>query len=111
MVLAGAVAAGQRRRMAEAIILKTLGATRRQIRAAWLVEFGAIGAVAGLLAAVVGTAASWGVMRFVMHADWVFLPTVLVATLVGCTALMLLVGYAGTASALRARPAGYLRNE
>ena len=43
LVLAGAVAAGQRRRVAEAVVLKTLGATRRQIRAAWLVEFGAVG--------------------------------------------------------------------
>ena len=111
LVLAGAVAAGQRRRMAEAIVLKTLGATRRQIRAAWLVEFGVIGLVAGLLAALVGTAASWGVVRFVMRADWVFLPGVLAITLFGCTALMLLFGYAGTASALRARPAPYLRNE
>ena len=111
LVLAGAVAAGQRRRMAEAIVLKTLGATRAQIRAAWLVEFGAIGLAAGLLAALVGTAASWGVVRFVMHADWVFMPATLAATLLGCTALMLLFGYAGTASALRARPAPYLRND
>ena len=111
LVLAGAVAAGQRRRMAEAIVLKTLGATRRQIRAAWLIEFGAIGAVAGLIAAIVGTAASWGVVHYVMHADWVFLPGVLAITLALCTLLMMFVGYAGTASALRARPASFLRND
>ena len=111
LVLAGAVAAGQRRRIAEAVVLKTLGATRQQIRAAWLIEFGAIGVAAGLLAALVGTLASWAVVRFVMHADWVFLPGSLAVTLGGCTALMLLFGYAGTASALRARPAPYLRNE
>ena len=51
LVLVGAVAAGQRRRMAEAVVLKTLGATRGQVRAAWLVEFGLIGACAGLIAA------------------------------------------------------------
>ncbi len=39
-VLVSAVAAGQRRRVREAVILKTLGATRAQIRAAWLTEFG-----------------------------------------------------------------------
>ncbi len=79
LVLAGAVAAGQRRRMAEAIVLKTLGATRRQIRAAWLVEFGLIGLAAGLIAAIVGTSASWGVVHFVMRADWVFMPATLAA--------------------------------
>ncbi|MBC7799113.1 MAG: FtsX-like permease family protein, partial [Gemmatimonadaceae bacterium] len=111
LVLVGAVAAGQRRRMNEAVVLKTLGATRQQIRAAWLVEFGVIGAVAGLLAALVGTLASWGVVRFLMRADWVFLPDILAATILGCIVLMLGFGYAGTASALRVRPAAFLRNE
>ena len=48
LVLVGAVAAGQRRRTREAVILKTLGATRAQIRAAWLVEFGVLGLAAGV---------------------------------------------------------------
>jgi len=111
LVLVGAVAAGQRRRMAEAVVLKTLGATRQQIRGAWLVEFGLVGAAAGVIAAMVGTLASWGVVHFLMHADWVFLPGVLAATLLGCVALMLGFGYAGTASALRTRAAPFLRNE
>ena len=111
LVLAGAVAAGQRQRIREAVILKTLGATRAQIRAAWLVEFGILGAVAGLLAAAVGTAASWGVVRFIMQADWAFLPGTLAATVAACIAMMLLVGFAGTETALRARAAPLLRNE
>ncbi len=111
LVLMGAVAAGQRRRVADAVVLKAVGATSGQIRAAWLTEFGLIGAAAGLLAAGVGTFASWGVVRFAMHADWVFLPGVLAATILGCTALMLAFGYAGTAAALRVRAAPLLRNE
>ena len=83
LVLVGAVAAGQRRRTREAVILKTLGATRRQIRAAWLVEFGVLGLAAGLIAALVGTLASFGVVRYIMHIDWVFLPGTLAATLAG----------------------------
>jgi putative ABC transport system permease protein len=110
-VLVGAIAAGQRRRMREAVILKTLGATRVQIRAAWLTEFGLIGLVAGLIAAIVGSAASYGVAHYIMHTDWIFLPITLIYTLAGALALMLLFGYAGTAAALRARPAPLLRNE
>ncbi len=110
-VLVGAVAAGQRRRMQEAVILKTLGATRAQIRAAWLTEFGLIGLVAGTIAAVVGSAASFGVSHYIMHTDWIFLPITLIYTLAGALAVMLLFGYAGTAAALRARPAPLLRNE
>ncbi len=111
LVLAGAVAAGQRRRMAEAVVLKTLGATRAQIRAAWMVEFGAIGACAGVLAAIMGTLASWGVVHYLLRTPWSFLPGVLAATVLGCIVLMLGFGYAGTAAALRARAAPFLRNE
>jgi putative ABC transport system permease protein len=111
LVLAGAVAAGQRQRIREAVILKTLGATRAQVRAAWLVEFGLLGGTAGLLAAAVGTAASWGVMRWVMHAGWTFLPGTLAATVLSCVALMLIFGYVGTAVAVRAKAAPLLRNE
>ena len=110
-VLVGAVAAGQRRRVREAVILRTLGATRGQIRSAWLTEFGLLGLVAGLIAAVVGSAASFGVAHYIMHTDWIFLPVTLIYTLAGALALMLLFGYAGTAAALRARPAPILRNE
>ncbi len=111
LVLAGAVAAGQRRRVQEAVILKSLGATRSQIRAAWLVEFGILGLTAGLIASAVGTAASWGVVHFVMHTDWAFLPLTLAVTVLSCVALMLGFGYAGTAAALRAKAAPLLRNE
>jgi putative ABC transport system permease protein len=111
LVLSGAVAAGQRRRVREAVVLRTLGATRAQIRAAWMVEFGVLGLAAGSIAATVGTAASWAVMHFVMGAAWHFLPLTLAATLVGSLALMLALGYAGTAAALRAKPAALLRNE
>jgi putative ABC transport system permease protein len=110
-VLVGAVAAGQRRRVREAVILRTLGATRTQIRNAWLTEFGLLGLVAGVVAAIVGSAASYGVAHYIMHTDWIFLPVTLIYTLAGALALMLLFGYAGTAAALRVRPAPLLRNE
>lgn len=111
LVLAGAVAAGQRRRVREAVILRTLGATRAQIRAAWLTEFGILGVVAGLIAGMVGSAASYAVAHYIMHTGWIFLPAQLIFTLAGALALMLLFGYAGTAAAVRARPAPLLRNE
>jgi len=111
LVLVSAVAAGQRRRTHEAVILKTLGATRRQLRAAWLVEFGVLGLAAGLIAALVGTLASFGVVRYIMHIDWVFLPETLAATLLASLAMMLVFGYAGTVAALRTKAAPMLRNE
>ena len=111
LVLAGAVAAGQRRRIREAVILKSLGATRGQVRAAWLVEFGILGLASGMIAAGVGTLASFGVIHYVMRTDWSFLPGTLAATIAACVALMLVFGYAGTEAALRTRAAPLLRND
>ncbi|MFC3126534.1 ABC transporter permease [Pseudoroseomonas globiformis] len=111
LVLAGAMAAGQRGRVRDAVVLKVVGATRAQIRRAWLVEFGLLGVTAGCIAALCGTLASWAVARYVMRTDWVFLPFTLGITVIGCTLLTLALGYAGTALALRARAAPLLRNE
>jgi putative ABC transport system permease protein len=46
-----------------------------------------------------------------MHIDWVMLPGMLAATVVGSLAMMLIFGYAGIATALRAKAAPMLRNE
>jgi putative ABC transport system permease protein len=95
----------------EAVLLKMLGASRAQIRAAWLVEFGAVGLAAGILAALVGSAAAWGVVRFVMRGEFVLQPGRLLATLVIALVLLLVSGYVGTATALRTKAAPVLRQE
>jgi putative ABC transport system permease protein len=46
-----------------------------------------------------------------LHEAWVFLPGRLAATLIVALAVMLAFGYAGTAVALRAKPAARLRND
>ena len=111
LVLAGAIAADQRRRVRDAVILKTVGATRKQIGAAWLVEYALIGVLTGGLAALLGTAAAWGVVTRVMRAEWVWLPGTLAATVLGCTVLTMACGHIGTVLALRVRPGPLLRNE
>ena len=111
LVLVSAVSAGQRRRAREAVILRVLGATSGQIRAAWLVEFGLLGIAAGVVAALVGSAASYGVARYIMRTDWVFSRGILFLTLAGGLATMLVFGYAGLTATVRARPARLLRNE
>jgi len=109
LVLAGAIAAGQRQRVRDAVVLKTVGATSAQIRTAWLIEFGLAGLVAGTLAALVGTAAAWAVLRFAMQTPWTPMPGTLAATVLGCIGLALLLGQIGTERALRIPAARVLR--
>ena len=62
IVLAGAVAASRRRRLREAILLKVVGATRRQVLAATAIEFAIIGLMAALAALVLGNLAAWALI-------------------------------------------------
>jgi putative ABC transport system permease protein len=92
-------------------VLKTLGASRAQIRLAWLAEFAVAGGAAGLAAAGLGTLAAALTVQQVFHGDWHFQPVILFATLGGSIALMLVLGFAATASALRQPAAARLRLE
>jgi putative ABC transport system permease protein len=51
------------------------------------------------------------VVVLVMGGEFTFLPGMVAAVILGCVALMLAFGYAGTEAALRARSAPWLRNE
>jgi putative ABC transport system permease protein len=64
-----------------------------------------------LIASVVGSAAGWAVVTFVMHADWTFLPGAVATTIVLCVAITLVAGFAGTWRALGHKAAPVLRNE
>lgn len=110
LVLAGAVAAGHRRRVYDAVVLKVLGATRRDVALAFLIEYGTIGLLAALVAVGVGTLAAWVLVTRTMNMDWYFLPgTVLVTAAMG-VALTMALGFAGTFRALGQKAAPLLRN-
>jgi putative ABC transport system permease protein len=111
LVLGGAIAAGHRRRVADAVVLKVLGATRGIVARVFLIEHGLLGGLAALVAGAFGTAAAWGVVTRLMRLDWVFLPGPLLATLGLGVAIALGFGFIGTWAALGAAPAPYLRNE
>ena len=111
LVLAGAMAAGHRRRVFEAVVLKVLGATRGRVLATHLLEYAILGLVTALLAAVVGTLAAYLVVTEVLQANWLFLPGAVATTAGLSLALTIGTGLAGTWAALRQRPAPLLRNE
>ncbi|HUC71480.1 MAG TPA: FtsX-like permease family protein [Stellaceae bacterium] len=111
LVLGGAIAAGHRRRVYDAVVLKVLGATRGAILSGFLVEHGLLGALAGLVAAGVGTVAAYFLVTRLMGADWLFLPAPLLWTIALAVLLTLTMGFAGTWRALGAKAAPFLRNE
>ena len=63
LVLAGALAAGNRARIHDAVVLKTLGATRRTLIAAFSLEYLLIGLATAIFALAAGGVAAWFVRR------------------------------------------------
>jgi putative ABC transport system permease protein len=111
LVLGGAVAAGHRRRVYDAVVLKVLGATRGALALAFLIEHGLVGLFTALVAAGLGTLAAYALVTGPLKSEWVFLPAPLMVIAGGAVLLTLALGFAGTWRALGAKPAAYLRNE
>jgi len=111
LVLGGAVAAGHRRRVYDAVVLKVLGATRSAITRAFLIENGITGVLAAVIAGALGTIAAYFLVTRLMKMEWVFLPAPLLSTVAIAALLTAALGFAGTWRALGAKPAQFLRTE
>jgi putative ABC transport system permease protein len=111
LVLAGALAAGARRRIYDAVVLKVLGASRRQVASAYLLEYGLLGLAAAGLSVALGTLVAWAVTTQVMGFEWTFLPGAALSVTLAALVLTLGLGLAGAWRALGAPAAPLLRNE
>lgn len=111
LVLSGALAAGNRARVTDAVILKTLGATRRTLISAFGLEYFLIGLATAIFAIAAGGISAWFVVARIMHLQSVFLPQIALLTLL--TALILTVGFglAGTWRILGQKAAPMLREQ
>lgn len=109
LVLAGAVAAGHRRRVYDSVVLKVLGATRFNLVVGYLLEFVLLGVVTAAIAVVIGTVAAYVVVTEVMRSDWAFAPAAATVTAIGGIALTALLGFLGTWWTLGQKPARVLR--
>ena len=109
LVLGGALAAGNRARVHDAVVLKTLGATRGTLITAYVLEYMLLGLATALFALVAGSAAGWYVVVEIMKLKASFLPDVALMTV--AIALVLTVGFglAGTWRVLGQKPAQVLR--
>jgi putative ABC transport system permease protein len=111
IVLVGAVTTARLQRLREGVLLKTLGATRKQVLRILIAEYVALGMLAAVVAIGLSGAAGWALAkwRFESRFD---LPVAelsgLTATLVGLT---LLVGLWSSAEVLKRPPLEVLRAE
>jgi putative ABC transport system permease protein len=110
MVLGGALAAGHRHRVYDAVVLKTLGATRLQLMTAYALEYLLLGAATVLFGVVAGSVAGWRIVTDLMMLPfrWQSGPSLAAAVL--AVVITIAFGLIGTWPALGRKPAAVLRN-
>jgi putative ABC transport system permease protein len=110
LVLAGALATGHRHRVYDAVVLKTLGATRLRLTGSYALEYLLLGAATALFGVAAGSLAAAFVVGDVMNLNFAWLPGPAIASALGALALTVGFGLAGTFTALGQKPARVLRH-
>lgn len=110
LVLAGALAAGHRARLYDAVVLKTLGATRARLLSAYALEYGLLGLATVVFGLLAGSLAAYFIVERVMNLSFTldFSGAILASALAVLVSVGL--GLAGTWRILSQKPAQYLRN-
>jgi putative ABC transport system permease protein len=111
LVLAGALGAGQRNRIHDAVVLKTLGATRGRLLSSYIIEYGLIGSAAALFGLLAGTGAAFAVVSFAMKSGFVFAPLSAFGTMLVAVAATILIGLIGTSRVLDEKPSAHLKSQ
>lgn len=109
LALASAVASGQRARLHDAVVLKTLGATRGWLATAYAIEFGLVGLVASIIALAAGSAAAYAMVTLVMKIDFAFPAAAVAGTMTATLLVTIGLGLAGTWRVLSRGPGPELR--
>ncbi len=109
LVLAGALATAQRRRVKQAVILKTLGATRRRILTSHAFEYLILAILTSGIALLIGSLAAWVTVSGVMDLPFTFSSRAAAEALLLAVALVAAFGGYGTWRVLKAAPVPVLR--
>jgi putative ABC transport system permease protein len=109
IVLIGAVATSRFQRLRESALLKTLGATRKQITQVLVTEYAALGLLAAATGVLLGGVAAWALMKFFFkleyQAPWLGLGIVAV----GVAVLSVTIGLLNSRDVFRRQPLAVLR--
>ena len=109
LVLAGALAAGNRERFHDAVVLKTLGATRPTLIRMLILEYALLGLATAIFAIFAGSLAAWFVISVIMKFQFILLPGVAAGTILAALGFTIVLGLVGTWRILGQKAAPILR--
>ena len=110
LVLGGALAAGHRHRVYDAVILKTLGATRARLLGAYALEYLLIGLATALFGVAAGSIAAWQIVTRLMTLSFAWQAGSAAIVVGAALAVTVGLGLVGTLLALNQKPATVLRD-
>ena len=111
VVLVGAIATTRFQRLREAVLLRTLGATRRQVIRVFFAEYAALGLLSAGMAVALASGAGWVLSRYVFETSYA-LPYPALAGLLGAiVALTVAIGLGSSLDILQRTPLEVLRND
>ncbi|HEV7876516.1 ABC transporter permease [Bradyrhizobium sp.] len=110
LVLGGALAAGHRHRVYDAVILKTLGATRARLLGAYALEYLMIGLATAIFGVAAGSVAAWLIVTRLMTLGFIWQAGSAAGVVAAALIVTVGLGLAGTLVALNQKPATVLRN-
>ncbi len=111
IVLAGAVLGGRFQRLRETVLLRTLGASRRQLVWIQLVEYGILGLLGAAVGCGLAVIANAALARWVFQTAPVFEPLTLGLATLAVTAITLFTGWLANRSIMDHPPLEILREE
>jgi len=111
LILIGAVSMTKFRRVYEAAILKTLGASSRLIATMLLLEYGVLGAIAGTVGSLGAVALSWAVATYALDMPWRPTPWLTAGGIVVTAVFVATIGVLASLDVLRHKPLATLRAE
>jgi len=110
LVLYAAIASTQDERLYQATVMRTLGASRAQLRRAVIAEFATLGVLAGLLAATSASMLGFVIATRVLNVNYVANPTLWVIGVAAGAIGIGLAGYGGTRGVLKVAPLQAMRD-
>jgi putative ABC transport system permease protein len=111
VVLAGSILSGRHQRIRETVLLRTLGATRRQLTLIQLVEYAVLGVQAAVVGALLALAANALLARFVFHVAPAVFPGQVAIGIVVVAALAIATGLGAGRGVVDHPPLETLRQE
>ena len=109
IVLMAAILTGRYQRVQESILLRTLGASKKQVQRILLVEYFLLGFLAAFTAVLLAETSSWALAKFLFKTGYTFLPAPPLIALGAVSALTIIIGLLGNRGVLNKPPLEILR--